>query len=128
MKLRDNRSSLLVILLSIITFGIYGFILVYQLAEDTNEACASDGKNTLGLLAYIILTILTAGIFSIIWWVLIVDRWNAYLQKNGKGIRITPIGYLLWTTIGSFIIIGPFVALHQSIHTMNDVAATYNHS
>lgn len=126
MKLKDNRSMLVVILLTIITLGIYSLFLVYELARDTNIACKEDGKKTSGLLAYILLTIITGGIYSIIWWILIIERWDVYLRKHDIPTRITGLGYFLWTFFGAFIIIGPFVALYLSLQSMNDVARVNN--
>ncbi len=126
MKIKENRSTLGIILLTIITFGIYSFFLVYELARDTNIACKEDGKNTQGLLAYIILTIITFGIYSFIWWIFVIERWDVYLRKHGVPVRITGLGYFLWTFVGSFIIIGPLVALYQAVQTINDVARLNN--
>jgi len=126
MKIKENRSLLVVILLTIITFGFYSLFLVYELARDTNIACKEDGKNTPGLLGYIILTIITFGIYSFIWWVLVIERWDVYLRKHNAPVRITGLGYFLWSFFGSMIIIGPFVALYLAIHTMNDVAMINN--
>lgn len=126
MRLKEDRSGIVIILLSIITLGIYGLFFIHGLAKDTNTACAKDGRNTIGLLLYIVLSIVTGGIFSIIWMFLIIDRWNNYLEKNNTPKRITGVGYILWSTIGCFIVIGPLVAFFKTVHTMNDVAAAYN--
>ncbi|MDP2426181.1 MAG: DUF4234 domain-containing protein, partial [bacterium] len=49
MRLKEDRSLLLLIILSIITFGIYNLFFIHGLAKDTNIACAEDGKKTAGL-------------------------------------------------------------------------------
>lgn len=128
MKLKEDRSLLIIILLSMITFGIYGLVLIHQLADDTNEACAKDGKNTTGLLAFILLSIITAGIYGIIWWFMIIERWERYLIKNDYPVRVTGLGYILWSTIGVFIIVGPIIGQYKAIHQMNDVAKAHNRS
>ena len=33
---------------------------------------------------------------------------------------------LLWYILGSFIIVGPFIALHKIIHGLNDLCYAYN--
>ncbi len=46
--LTTNRNFFLVLLLSIVTFGIYPLYLVHCFSKETNTACAADGKSTTG--------------------------------------------------------------------------------
>ncbi len=57
---------------------------------------------------------------------MIIERWDASLAKDNVTLRITGVGYLLWSYIGILIIIGPLVAQYKAIHSMNDVARSFN--
>ena len=121
-----NRSLVKVILLSIVTFGIYGLIWTHYLAKDTNAICEGDGKKTAGLLKLFLLSLITFGIYSIIWIYMLGDR----LQDNGPKYNVTikESGgtILLWYLVGSFIIVGPYVALYIIIKNINALAEEYN--
>jgi hypothetical protein len=54
-----KRSLVGVILLSIITLGIYGLYWIHKLAKDVNAICAGDGKKTGGLLKCLLLGLIT---------------------------------------------------------------------
>jgi protein-S-isoprenylcysteine O-methyltransferase Ste14 len=114
------------ILLSIITFGIYALYWNYKLAKDVNLMCEGDGKKTRGLLACIFFGIITMGIYNLVWLYMLGDR----LQDNGPkyGITIKESGgtILLWSILGSFIIVGPFIACHILIKNTNALADEYN--
>jgi hypothetical protein len=114
------------ILLSIVTFGIYGLYWIYALAKDVNTICEGDGQTTGGLLKYLLLGMITFGIYDIVWLYMLGDR----LQDNGPKYNITikESGgtILLWSILGSFIIVGPFIALHILIKNVNALANEYN--
>lgn len=58
MKVKEDRSLVMYILLSIVTCGIYSYYFLYSIAQDANVVCADDGKKTSGLAAFILLLIL----------------------------------------------------------------------
>ncbi|MDD4839932.1 MAG: DUF4234 domain-containing protein [Clostridia bacterium] len=126
MRLKDNRSFIGTFLLTIVTAGIYGFYLIYVMARDTNIACAEDGKHTLGLALNILLSIVTFGIYSLIWSCIIISRWGNFQLKYGKSPRVTVTSYLLWMILGAFIIIGPLVAYCKFLNCFNDTCSIYN--
>ena len=126
MRLKDDRNWFLVLLLTIITFGIYMLYLIHVMAKDTNEACKEDGNNTWGLGLYLLLSIFTFGIGPIIWQCMIISRWENYAGKNGEIPKCTIISYLLWYILGSFIIIGPIIAFVKFIKGFNQTCKIYN--
>ena len=122
----NKRGLVSLILLSIITLGIYGLYWIYKLAKDVNIICAGDGKKTGGLLKYLLLGFITFGIYDLIWIYMLGDRlqdngpkYNLTIKENGGTI-------LLWFILGSFIIVGPFIALHIIIKNTNALADEYN--
>ena len=125
-RLEDRRSLLGVILLSLVTFGIYQFFFVHNVARDVNDMCYEDRKHTNGLLMYIVLSFVTFGIYQFFWYGGIIERVNNFTYKYGVRPRTSFGGFVLWMLLGSFIFIGPFIALHQFIQTVNDGAFTAN--
>ncbi|KAF1302867.1 DUF4234 domain-containing protein [Enterococcus saccharolyticus] len=60
-----NRSVLLIIVLSIITCGIYPFIWMYQVTSELNEYTEDYHLNPS---LVIVLTLLTCGLYQFYWW------------------------------------------------------------
>jgi hypothetical protein len=127
-KLTTNRGFWLAWLLSIVTFGIYGMYLIYAFAKETNIACKSDGKNTTGLFLYIVFSILTLGIYSIVWDCMWINRCNAFLARNGK-----PEGLQMSTYLLTMFLLGPLtlgimyiVVYCKKLYLQNAVNAAYN--
>ena len=129
-KLTTNRGFWLVLLLSIVTFGIYGLYLIYAFAKETNIACREDGKKTQGLVVYFLLSIVTFGIYSIIWYYMWINRCNSYLVKQGKPEGLQVSTYLLtvfilgWLTLGVMYI----VVFCKQLYLQNAVNSAYNQS
>jgi hypothetical protein len=125
-KMIRKRSLVLLIVFSFITFGIYGYYWIYKLAKDVNAICKGDGKKTGGLLKFLLLGIITFGIYILIWLYMLGDR----LQDNGPKYNLTikesGATVLLWYVLGSFIIVGPFIAFHIIIKNTNVLADEYN--
>ena len=121
-----NRSLLVVILLSIVTCGIYSWWFTYKLAQDMNTVC-NDGDKTPGLATFILLSIVTCGIYGYYWHYKIGNRQQANAPIYGFTIQENGTSVLLWDTLGIFLCgIGPFVALNIIIKNMNMLAAAYN--
>lgn len=128
-RMPTDRSLLLVILLSIITCGIYSYYFIYCLARDVNEVCRDDGQKTGGLLVFILLSFITCGIYAIYWYYSLgnrlaanAPRYGLYFQENGNTI-------LLWYLVGWLICgIGPFVAMYILIKNTNALCAAYNYT
>ena len=121
-----KRSLVVLILLSIVTFGIYGLYWIHKLAKDVNVICEGDGKKTSGLLVYILLGIITFGIYSLIWVYMLGDRLQDNAQKYNITIKEGGGIVLLWLILGTFIIVGPFIALYIIIKNTNALADEYN--
>ena len=124
--LKDNRNWFIVLLLSLITCGIYSLVLLHIISRDTNIACQKDGKHTRGLLAFILLSIITFGIYGLVWQLLLIHRWQKFAENEGLEPKCTIVSYILWLVFGQLIIIGPFVAFAKYIKGFNQVCAIYN--
>lgn len=108
-KLTSDRKFWPTLLLTIVTLGFYQWYLIYAFAKETNIACKEDGKKTPGLTIYVLLSIITLGIYAIVWRCMWIKRCNSYLKQKGKpeGLQISTyllmvLGYPLLYFITSY--------------------------
>jgi len=126
--LRTNRGLLKTILLSIITFGIYGLVVMSHISEEINLiATKRDSKHTMHycLLVFIVAPI-TLGIASFVWNHRICNRIGAELQARNLPYSISAGTFWGWDILGSLIIVGPFIFLYKFLKAMNILNADYN--
>lgn len=124
--MKTNRSFWAVFFLSFITFGIYPLVFWFKFAKDVNIACARDGRKTMNYIGAMLLGLVTFGIYPIIWWYQVTERLFNNASLRGTPALISGGGYLLWSILGSCIIVGPFIAGIRLIKMMNGVAEHYN--
>ena len=124
--MKTNRSLLTLILLSIITFGIYALYFWSKYAEDMNIVCNGDGKHTRGILARIIFSALTLGIYELVWMYGVGERIAVNAHKHNLYCNASGGSVLMLYILGSFILIGPFVAMHKMISGLNALCSNYN--
>ena len=110
-----------------ITCGIYGYYFIYTVARDINIACDDDDEETGGLGVYILLSIVTCGLYGIWWEYKLGNR----LQKNGPafGLSIQENGttILLWRLLGcALCFVGTFVGSYILIRNVNLICDAYN--
>lgn len=82
-------------LLSIITLGIYGLVVQWAMAKETNISCTEDGQHTRGFWGTLGLSIITLGIYGIVWAYKWLNREANYLERHGKSKVLTGGTYLL---------------------------------
>ncbi|MDR2618880.1 MAG: DUF4234 domain-containing protein [Treponema sp.] len=121
-----KRNYIAVILLTIITFGIYGLYFIHKLAKDMNTLCKGDGQKTRGLLFCFFIGLITLGIYNLVWLFMVGDRMQDNAPRYGLSFKESGGTILLWYILGSFIIVGPFIALHIVIKNINALAESYN--
>ncbi|MBR2208113.1 MAG: DUF4234 domain-containing protein [Synergistaceae bacterium] len=124
--MKEDRSLLVLILLSIFTLGIYALFFWHGYARDMNIVCAGDGRKTRGIIAQVVFTIFTLGIYNLIWIYGAGDR--IFFNCTKKNIPNTVSGgnLLLWYILGSFIVIGPFIGAYKLISGLNQLCIDYN--
>ncbi|MDR0424946.1 MAG: DUF4234 domain-containing protein [Clostridiales Family XIII bacterium] len=122
----EQRGLLKLILLSIVTLGIYWLYWIHRLARDTNTLCYGDGRQTSGLLIYILLGIVTFGIYNLVWWYMVAERLRGNAPRYGLVFNEGGLAFLLWYILGSLIVVGPFVAIYLLIRNINALADRFN--
>lgn len=127
-QLRTDRGLIKLLLLSFITFGIYGIIYWAKISEDVNLVCSRyDGKKTMNYyLLFFIVGPLTLGIGLLVWMHKLYARVGNELKRRNVNYSISAGTFWLWTLLGSFIIVGPFVATYKLLQAMNHLNADYN--
>ena len=128
MKLKTNRGMIKLILLGIITFGIYPIVFYSNLSTDINLiASRYDGKKTMHycLLLFIVAPI-TLGIAAIVWSHRICNRMGNELSRRGIAYKFGAGTFWGWNVLGSLIGVGPFIFLHKMCKAMNLLCEDYN--
>lgn len=127
-KLNTKRGLLKLILLSIITFGIYPLVAMSGVSSDINiVASRYDGKKTMHYcLLFFVFSWLTFGIAPIVWIHRISNRIGNEAARRGIAYSFSAADFWLWGVIGSIIIVGPFIFYHKLFKCMNLVNADYN--
>lgn len=127
-QLKTNRGLLKLILLSIITFGIYPIVYYSSISSDVNIICSRyDGKKTMHYcLLYFLIGPITFGIAYIVWLHKISNRIGNELKRRGISYSFGAGTYWGWNVLGSFIVVGPFIYVHKLAKAMNLLCADYN--
>ena len=124
--MHTNRWFWRSLLLTIITFGIYPLYLIELMAECTNVACAKDGKRTRGLIPYLFLSVLTLGIFGLLWHVGLIRRWRDLAEEHGETCPVTGKFFVLWMVPGVLCLVGPFIAFARLLRGFNQMCRIFN--
>lgn len=115
-----RRSFIVCLLLSIITFGIYGIYLSYCVGKETNDICRDDGLNQMNYVCAFLLGLVTLGIYPTVWTCTVMNRLRIKGNKLGFGQRMySDTSYIVWGTVGLLILVGPFIAFHHFIAQIN---------
>lgn len=111
--LPTNRKVWKIWLLSFITFGIYGMVVMFAMAKETNISCSEDGRHTRGFWGAILLSLITLGIYGLVWYYNWADRENNYLQRNSPDGGILSGGGLLALMVVTLVIV--FIMQYMSL-------------
>lgn len=127
-QLKTNRGLLKTILLSLITFGIYGVAVYAGIGNDTNIVCSRyDGKKTMSYwLMFFLITPITLGIGLLVWTHKLYNRIGNELKRRQIDYSLSAGTFWGWTILGSLIIVGPFVATHKLMVASNKINADFN--
>ena len=127
LPIATDRSMITVMLLSIITCGIYGYYFCYTLARDMNVMCAGDGEETPDIVIFILLSLVTCGLYSYYWYYKLGNRLQANAPRYGLQFQENGTTILLWQLFGALVCcVGPFIAMNIICNNTNAMAAAYN--
>ena len=125
-----NRGLLKFLLLSMITFGIYGIVVMTHISMEIDTiASPRDNKNTMNfLLVCFFLGPITLGIYTLIWNHNLSNRIGDELKARNLDYEFGAGDYWGWGVLGTLILIGPFVFVHKLLKSMNLINENYNAS
>lgn len=126
-KCATNRAWWKMVLLSLITFGIYGICIWCKMSSDINiVASRYDGKRTMHYFEMSYLAPFTLGIYMFVWFHQFSNRLGAELARRRIDYQISAKTFWLWNIMGSLILVGPFVYLHKVCKAVNLINEHYN--
>ena len=127
-QLRTKRGLIKMILLDIITLGIYSLVVMSHISEEINLiATPHDGKKTMHFcLLFFIFSWLTFGIAPLVWHHRICNRMGNELVRRGISYKFGASSFWLWNILGILIVVGPLVFLHKFLKAQNLINADYN--
>ena len=127
-QLRTDRGLAKMILLSLITFGIYALVVESHIGEELNLiASRHDGRRTMHFcLIYFIFSWLTLGVAPIVWYHRTSDRMHGELVRRQIDYDFGATDFWLWCILGSLIVIGPYVYIYKRMKAMNLINEDYN--
>lgn len=127
-QLKTNKSLIKYILLNLITFGIYGLVVMSSVSTDINTiASRYDGKRTMHYcLLFFLVAPITFGIGYLVWNHKISARIGAELTRRGIDYSMSAGTFWLWGILGAIIVVGPFVYLHKLFKATNLLCEDFN--
>ncbi len=126
MKEMKQRSLYTYYILSILTLGIYSIITWKKITKDVGVLCEGDGKKTMKYVPAWFLTIITVGIFGLVWKAKLARRINENAERYGLKFSESPalvvICSLPLPVISHFILIKNINKLAGAFNDYNGLA------
>ena len=125
-KIKQDRSLLIYLLLSLVTLGIYALYHYYTMIRDINVMLKDDGKKTPQIYWLVLLGILTLTLFPLFWHYELGNRLRNALQARGLPVSIGGGGQLALFFFGRQIFFLSWIAQYNLIYACNRLAAHHN--
>ena len=126
-QLPTGRTWWKMLLLGLVTFGIYPLVIYSKIVTELNIAASRyDGQRTVPYFAMYFLAGVTFGIYPIVWMHTISNRIGAEVVRRGYDCKFSASDYWLWGVLGSLILVGPFVFMHKMLTAMNLINEDFN--
>ena len=126
-KLQTNRRMWKLMVLNILTLGVYSIIFFIPFSFDLDKiAPKSDHSKTMNYLLAYVLSLFTFSFVLLIWHHEIAVRVEEALKKRNIQYEFETGSFWKWYFFGFFILIGPFVYFHKLCKAMNLLCQHYN--
>lgn len=126
-KLQTNRRMWKLMLLNIVTLGVYTIFFFIPLSFDLDKiAPKPDRSKTMNYLFAYVLAIFTCSIVIDVWHYHIAARVEEALSKREIDYEFGTYDFWVWFILGSLIFVGPFIYFHKLCKAMNLLCADYN--
>lgn len=125
---RINRGLIKFLLLSMLTFDIYGIFVLSHISEEINVIASDrDGKHTMHYCwVFLVFSWLTLGIVPLVWFSNLSNRMSGELHARNIPYSFNAGTFWGWCVLGSLIGIGPLVYTHKLLKAMNFINADFN--
>jgi hypothetical protein len=127
---REHSPAALILLgisnLSMLALCILGLIWLNTLIKRINAVCEGDGKKTPGVIKFLLLGIITFGIYNLLWLYILGERLQDNARRYNLSFKEGGAVILLWFVPGIFIMAGPFISLYIIIKNTNALAVEYD--
>lgn len=111
-QLPTRRSLLKMILLGLITCGIYPIVIWSRLVTELNIAAARhDGRRTMPFFAMLLLSPLTLGIYTLVWFHELSNRIGSQLSRRALDYQFSAGDFWLWNFLLSLLMIAAGVGI-----------------
>jgi len=125
-QLPTNRSLLKMILLSLVTFGIYALVIQSKMIKEINMTALKDGKRTQGLFIMILLSMITFGIYALVWAHKYAGRVGDEAARRNTGVSFGAADFWIFCVLLSFTVICPLIYTYKLVKANNAINASYN--
>ena len=129
-SLKSQSPAALVLLvicnLAVLCLCVLGLLWLNTLAKKINAVCEGDGKKTAGAVKFLLLGLITFGIYNLLWLYMLGDRLQDNAPRYNLSFKESGAAVLLWFVPGIFIMAGPFISLYIIIKNTNALSAAYN--
>lgn len=118
-EVKQDRSLLLYVLLSFVTFSVYHFYFMDLWAKDVNILCEKDGKHTVGVEKMMLFSVLTFGVYKYVWLAEIVDRICDNAAEYDVEVRQDSETFFVWMILVP--VLGYLVAMYRAIQDITGI-------
>ena len=126
-KLKTDRSMIKLMILNILTLGIYSIIFFIPFSYDLDKVAPKrDHSKTMNYLFAYLFAMCSFSIVLVIWHYQIANRVNEALERRNIDYSFEMSDFWGWYLFGSFILVGPFVYFHKLCKAMNLLCESYN--
>jgi hypothetical protein len=126
---KDSPAALILLVISnlgILSLCILGLLWLNTLTKRINAVCEGDGKKTAGVVKFLLLGIITFGIYNLLWLYMLGERLQDNARRYNLSFKESGAMVLLWFVPGMFIMVGPFISLYIIIKNTNALAVEYD--
>lgn len=126
-KLQTNRNMWKLMILSVLTLGIYTIIFFIPFSFDLDKVAPKrDRSKTINFVFVYLLALVTFALVLDVWHYQVAARIEEGLAKRKIDYHFSRTDFWLWLIVGSFFLVGPFVYYHKLCKAMNLLCADYN--
>ena len=124
----EKRGLVKIVLLSIITFGIYGLIHVCGIVKDLNKCRQGHGetKKSMNPIGVVFLSVITLGIVPIVWGHRLTKRMSDELEYRDISYSLKVWHYWVYEILLCETVVCPIIYLHKLIKASNLINKHHN--